>query len=144
MKGVLATHAPESRIIDVSHGVEPFCVSQGAFFSCRGYGSFSPEIRFLSLLLIPEWEAGRRIIAAEFGKQVVLAPDNGVLELAEDRFSGTMIVTDLSEAAAKIHSSATFMAGIFLLPLPHPWLAEHLLNLSAQNFLCVKSYAADQ
>lgn len=32
MKGVLADLAPDSRIIDVSHGVEPFCISQGAFF----------------------------------------------------------------------------------------------------------------
>ncbi|WP_319777737.1 SAM-dependent chlorinase/fluorinase [Maridesulfovibrio sp.] len=107
MKGVLATHAPESRIIDVSHGVEPFCVSQGAFFLAAAMTHFPGDTVFITVI-DPGVGSGRRIIAAEFGKQVVLAPDNGVLELAEDRFSGTMIVTDLSEAAAKIHSSATF------------------------------------
>ncbi|WP_320173834.1 SAM-dependent chlorinase/fluorinase [Maridesulfovibrio sp.] len=116
MKGVLAGLAPDSRIIDVSHGVEPFCISQGAFFLSGAMEHFPKDTVFITVI-DPGVGSARRIIAAEFGGQVVLAPDNGVLELAEARFSGTMIVTDLSEAASKIHSSATFHGRDIFAPL---------------------------
>ena len=116
MKGMLAAHAPGSLIIDVSHGVEPFCISQGAFFLAAAMEHFPPDFVFVTVI-DPGVGSARRIIAAEFGQRIVLAPDNGVLELAETRFSGTMIVTDLSEAAAKIHSSATFHGRDIFAPL---------------------------
>jgi S-adenosylmethionine hydrolase len=116
MKGVLADLAPDSRIIDVSHGVEPFCISQGAFFLSGAMEHFPKNTVFITVI-DPGVGSARRIIAAEFGEQVVLAPDNGVLELAEARFSGTMIVTDLSEATSKIHSSATFHGRDIFAPL---------------------------
>ncbi len=116
MKGVLVGLAPDSRIIDVSHGVEPFCISQGAFFLAAAMEHFPPDTVFVTVI-DPGVGSARRIIAAEFGQRIVLAPDNGVLELAETRFAGTMIVTDLSEAAAKIHSSATFHGRDIFAPL---------------------------
>jgi S-adenosylmethionine hydrolase len=116
MKGVLARHAPDSRIIDVSHGVEPFCIPQGAFFLAAAMEHFPADSIFVTVI-DPGVGSGRRILTAEFGEQVVLAPDNGILELAEKNFSGTMIVTDLSEAAAKIHSSATFHGRDIFSPL---------------------------
>ncbi|TIH13007.1 hypothetical protein D0S45_15905 [Marinifilum sp. JC120] len=116
MKGVLTAQAPDSRIIDVSHGVEPFCISQGAFFLAAAMAHFPKDAVFITVI-DPGVGSARRIIAAEFGEQIVLAPDNGVLELAETRFSGTMIVTDLSETAAKIHSSATFHGRDIFAPL---------------------------
>lgn len=116
MKGVLAGQAPDSRIIDVSHGVKPFCISQGAFFLAAAMGHFPKDTVFITVV-DPGVGSARRIIAAEFGEQVVLAPDNGVLELAEARFSGTMIVTDLSESAAKMQSSATFHGRDIFAPL---------------------------
>lgn len=132
MKGVLAGQAPDSRIIDVSHGVKPFCISQGAFFLAAAMGHFPKDTVFITVV-DPGVGSARRIIAAEFGEQVVLAPDNGVLELAEARFSGTMIVTDLSESAAKMQSSATFhgrdILRLWLLPLP----AELRWNLSVRS-----------
>lgn len=76
-----------------------------------------PKDTVFITVIDPGVGSARRIIAAEFGEQVVLAPDNGVLELAEARFSGTMIVTDLSEAASKIHSSATFHGRDIFAPL---------------------------
>lgn len=116
MKGVLAAQAPDSHIIDVSHGVEPFCISQGAFFLSAAMEHFPKDAVFITVI-DPGVGSARRILAAEFGGQVVLAPDNGVLELAESRFPGTMIVTDLSEAAARIHSSATFHGRDIFAPL---------------------------
>ncbi|WP_320171575.1 SAM-dependent chlorinase/fluorinase [Maridesulfovibrio sp.] len=107
MKGVLAARAPESPVIDVSHGVEPFCISQAAFFLAAAMEHFPGDTVFI-VVVDPGVGSGRRIIGAEFGGRTVLAPDNGVLELAEDKFRGTAILTDLSEAAARMHSSATF------------------------------------
>ncbi len=107
VKGVLASNAPDSRIIDVSHGVEPFCISQGAFFLAAAMEHFPEDTVFMTVV-DPGVGSARRLIGAEFGSRTVIAPDNGIIELAEDKFGGTMIVTDLSETAGRMHSSATF------------------------------------
>lgn len=107
LKGVLAAHAPDSKVIDVSHGVEPFCISQAAFFLAAAIDHFPEDTVFITVV-DPGVGSSRRLIGAEFGSRTVIAPDNGIIELAEDKFGGTVIVTDLSETAGKINSSATF------------------------------------
>ncbi len=116
MKGVLATHAPKSRIIDVTHGVEPFCISQGAFFLAAAMNHFPEDTIFITVV-DPGVGSGRKIIGAEFNGRTVIAPDNGIIELAESQFCGSMIVTDLSEAAGKMSSSATFHGRDIFAPL---------------------------
>ncbi|MBI9112985.1 S-adenosyl-l-methionine hydroxide adenosyltransferase family protein [Maridesulfovibrio ferrireducens] len=107
MKGVLADKAPDSRIIDVSHGIAPFCISQASFFLAAAIKHFPDDTVFVAVV-DPGVGSGRRIIAAEFGDTIVVAPDNGIVELAEADYCGTMIVTDLSETANQMRSSYTF------------------------------------
>ncbi|WP_027720706.1 SAM hydrolase/SAM-dependent halogenase family protein [Maridesulfovibrio zosterae] len=116
MKGVLAIHAPESYVIDVSHGVSPFCIAQGAFFLAAAMNHF-PENTIFITVVDPGVGSGRKIIGAEFNERIVIAPDNGILELAESQFTGTMIVTDLSETAGKMSSSSTFHGRDLFAPL---------------------------
>lgn len=116
MKGVLAINTPDSRIIDVSHGVEPFCVSQASFFLSAAINHF-PENTIFITVIDPGVGSARRIIGAEFGSRIVIGPDNGIIELAEDRFNGSIIVTDLSETARKMNSSATFHGRDIFAPL---------------------------
>lgn len=107
MKGVLAGKAPDSMIIDVSHGIAPFCISQASFFLAAAIKHFPADTVFVAVV-DPGVGSGRRIIAAEFGGCVVVAPDNGIIELAEADYSGAVIVTDLSELANQMRSSSTF------------------------------------
>ena len=107
MKGVLAGKAPDSKVIDVSHGLAPFCISQASFFLAAAIKHFPDDTVFVTVV-DPGVGSGRRIIAAEFGGCIVVAPDNGIIELAEADSSGPVIVTDLSEIAKKMRSSSTF------------------------------------
>lgn len=107
MKGVLAKHAPYSPVIDLSHGVEPFCITQGAFYLWAALPHFPEDTVFVTVI-DPGVGTYRRIIGCELGKQVIIAPDNGIVELAEHLSPETMIVTDLSSYAAQKAASATF------------------------------------
>ncbi|SMF33297.1 SAM hydrolase/SAM-dependent halogenase family protein [Desulfovibrio gilichinskyi] len=107
MKGVFADKAPDSKIIDVSHGIAPFCISQASFFLAAAIKHFPADTVFVTVV-DPGVGSGRRIIAAELGGCVVVAPDNGIIELAEAGYSGSVIVTDLSLAASQMRSSSTF------------------------------------
>lgn len=106
MKGVLAKHAPLSPVVDLSHGVEPFCVSQGAFYLWAALPHFPEDTIFIAVI-DPGVGTNRRIIGCELGNQIILAPDNGLVELAE-HLRDTMIVTDLSFLAAQRAASTTF------------------------------------
>lgn len=116
MKGVLASQTPNSRIIDVSHGVTPFCISQGAFFLAAALTHYPEDTIFITVV-DPGVGSARKIIGAELNRQTVIAPDNGIIELAESQFKGTMIVTDLSDIAGKMRSSATFHGRDIFAPL---------------------------
>ncbi|CCO23146.1 SAM hydrolase/SAM-dependent halogenase family protein [Maridesulfovibrio hydrothermalis] len=107
MKGVLAALAPKSRVIDVSHGVEPFCIAQGAFFLAAALHHFPDETVFVAVV-DPGVGSARKIIGVEIGGRIILAPDNGLIELVEAQSKGSIIVTDLSDIAGKMSSSATF------------------------------------
>ncbi len=107
MKGVLAKLAPSANIVDLSHGIEPFCITQGAFYLWAAMPHFPEDTIFITVI-DPGVGTNRRIIGCEIGKRVVIAPDNGLVELAEQLESGTMIATDLSSLAAQGTASATF------------------------------------
>ncbi|WP_031484545.1 SAM hydrolase/SAM-dependent halogenase family protein [Maridesulfovibrio frigidus] len=116
MKGILAAKAPNSKIIDVSHGVEPFCISQGSFFLAAALKHFPSNTVFVAVV-DPGVGSGRRIIGIELGGHTILAPDNGIIELAEANSCGSMIVTDLSETPCSITCSSTFHGRDIFAPL---------------------------
>lgn len=107
MKGVLAKHAPHSPVIDLSHGVEPFCITQGAFYLWSALNHFPQDTIFVAVI-DPGVGTNRRIIGCELGSRIIIAPDNGLVELAEHLSPEAMIVTDLSSLAARKAASATF------------------------------------
>ncbi|WP_022663119.1 SAM hydrolase/SAM-dependent halogenase family protein [Paucidesulfovibrio longus] len=80
VKGTLARLAPESRILDLSHGVAPFQIGQAAFFLAASAAHFPDNTVFMSVV-DPGVGSKRRIVAARIRNRLFLAPDNGLLGL---------------------------------------------------------------
>ncbi len=123
MKGVLATHAPKSRIIDVTHGVEPFCISQGAFFLAAAMNHFPEDTIFITVV-DPGVGSDRKIVGLQLDERVLIAPDNGLLALAlKTARAAEVRAFDLSEAtSAPDKVSNTFHGRDVFAPLA-AWVA---------------------
>jgi S-adenosylmethionine hydrolase len=81
--GVMAQIAPETRVIDVTHGIPPQAVLQGALV-LRNATPFQPAGIHLAVV-DPDVGGSRRAIAVETTDgRVFVGPDNGLLMLAAD------------------------------------------------------------
>ncbi len=81
MKGVIASIAPEARVIDLSHAVPPQDVATGAFVLATGFAYFPPGTVHVAIV-DPGVGSERRAIALEAGGYRWVAPDNGLLGFA--------------------------------------------------------------
>jgi len=78
MKGVILGIAPEIRLVDISHNVDPQHVRQGAFMLQSVFHHFPQGTIFL-VVIDPGVGSMRRPIALHGGGYTFVAPDNGVL-----------------------------------------------------------------
>lgn len=90
MKGVIWTIFPEANICDVTHGVQPYSVEQGAFFLEQSYSRF-PEGTVHVVVVDPGVGTSRRHLAAEAGGRFMIGPDNGVFSLVLERHPDAMV-----------------------------------------------------
>jgi hypothetical protein len=114
MKGAILAGAPEARIVDITHMVEPYNVAQAGFFLAASLGSFPRGTVFVAVV-DPGVGGRRRIVGVSKRGRILLAPDNGLLDLAL-RGPGAVAAFDLtpeSHAAA----SATFHGRDVFAPL---------------------------
>ena len=73
MKGVILAAAPDARIVDLCHGIEPQNVVQAAYMIEAAFRHFPPGT--LHLLVVDPGVGGkRRIIFTESGDQRFLCP----------------------------------------------------------------------
>lgn len=81
MKGVILGIAPQARIVDLTHGVQPQSVEQADFLlgGCLGY--FPPGVIHL-VVVDPGVGSERRALAVAGERALYVAPDNGVLTRA--------------------------------------------------------------
>ncbi len=79
MKGVIAGISPRTPVIDLTHGISPQNIRQGAFFLETSAPYFPDDAIFVAVV-DPGVGTGRRAVAlvSERG-QVFIAPDNGLL-----------------------------------------------------------------
>jgi hypothetical protein len=80
MKGVILQYAPSARIVDVTHLIQPHHVVHGAFVLWQIIGYF-PEGTIHVAVVDPGVGTARRLVAARYNDQTILAPDNGLLSL---------------------------------------------------------------
>ena len=78
MKGVILGIAPSARIVDISHEVKPFQVSDGAFLIAEASRYF-PKRTIHVVVVDPGVGTSRRPILVESDGQLFVGPDNGVL-----------------------------------------------------------------
>lgn len=78
MQGVMHTICPDARFIDITHGIQPQNVRQGAFALLNAYRFFPTGTTFL-VVVDPGVGSTRRPIAVQGGDYAFIAPDNGIL-----------------------------------------------------------------
>jgi len=80
MKGVILGIQPAAQIVDISHGVRPFEITDGAFTIAQAYRCF-PKKTIHVVVVDPGVGSARRPLLAEMAGQYFVAPDNGVLSM---------------------------------------------------------------
>src|SRR5580704_4468147 len=95
MKGVILKIAPAAEIVDISHEVQPFEVTDGAFAIAQAYAYF-PKKTIHVVVVDPGVGSTRRPLLAEMAGQYFIAPDNGVLSMifARERAKVRLIAND--------------------------------------------------
>ncbi len=78
MKGVILGIAPAVTIVDITHGVPPHQIREGAY-ALRMAAPFFPEGTIHVVVVDPGVGGGRRPIAVKTRDAYFVAPDNGVL-----------------------------------------------------------------
>jgi len=78
LKGVIAGISPESNIMDLSHGVAPQDILQGAFLLTTSYPYF-PKGSVFCVVVDPGVGSDRKGILIESRDYLFIGPDNGVL-----------------------------------------------------------------
>lgn len=141
--GVIATVAPEVRVIDVTHGIPRHDVRTGAIVLRRALPYFPPGVHLA--VVDPEVGTQRRAVALRCADEdrILVGPDNGLLSLAAQRFGGVVEAVDvtrsphrLGAAAATFHGrdvfapiAAALAAGAPLAAAGDPLDADEILRL---------------
>jgi S-adenosylmethionine hydrolase len=84
MKGVILNLCPQAQIVDISHDVKPFEISEAAYLIAQAYSSF-PRKTVHVVVVDPGVGTARRPILMEAAGQRFVAPDNGALAMIYSR-----------------------------------------------------------
>jgi S-adenosylmethionine hydrolase len=96
--GVIKRIAPETRIIDITHGIEPQAVLQGALVLANTL-PYMPEGVHLAVV-DPGVGSTRRALALQDGSgRLHVGPDNGLLVPAAEKLGGVVGAWELTNAA---------------------------------------------
>ena len=99
MKGVIAGICPDADVIDISHDVQPFEISEGAYLVSQAYRYFPPKTVHVAVI-DPGVGSSRRPILVEAAGQTFIGPDNGVLAL---------VYSDVAHKAREITNEKYFL-----------------------------------
>jgi S-adenosylmethionine hydrolase len=85
MKGVIASIAPKTRVVDITHEIEPFDVAAAAFVLWQTMPWF-PAGSVHVAVVDPGVGTSRPILVAKIQGRYVVAPDNGLLTWVSHEF----------------------------------------------------------
>ncbi len=80
MKGVILSIAPQAQLIDITHQVDSANILSAAYLLAHTAAWF-PDGTIHLAVVDPGVGSDRRIIAGRWGKQVIVAPDNGLVSV---------------------------------------------------------------
>jgi S-adenosylmethionine hydrolase len=84
MKGVILGICPTAEIVDITHEIPPFEITEGAFSIAQAYPYF-PKRTVHVVVVDPGVGTWRRPILVEAAGQYFVGPDNGVLAMVYER-----------------------------------------------------------
>lgn len=90
LKGVLLRLAPSARLVDLTHGVRPGAIREGAWVLASGYGWFPAGTCHVAVV-DPGVGGSRRGLVASSGGHFFVGPDNGLLVPALESAGGAEI-----------------------------------------------------
>src|SRR3954464_5831588 len=106
---VIARIAPDARVVDLTHGLEPHDIRTAAMVLRRSLPFCAPGVHLA--VVDPGVGSERRAIALRTteGARRLVGPDNGRLSLAAQRFGGIAEVLDVTRSIHRLDPvSATF------------------------------------
>jgi S-adenosylmethionine hydrolase len=115
LKAVIRAVNPRVEIMDLTHGIEPQNVLQAGFLLKYSWPYFPGRTLFLSVV-DPGVGTDRDIILAEKGKQLFLAPDNGLLTFLDEEKGVRYHALRLNSRFFSSRISATFHGRDILAP----------------------------
>src|SRR5712691_13439562 len=93
--GVIKRIAPETKIIDITHGIEPQAVLQGALVLANTLPYMPAGVHLA--VVDPGVGSARRALALRDGEgRIHVGPDNGLLILAAERLGGIAAAHELT------------------------------------------------
>ena len=107
MKGAILTVHPKASIVDLSHGVRPFAVLQGAFLLDSAWRSF-PVGTVHVAVVDPGVGTDRKAIAFKTVDHFFVGPDNGLFTFLIEPISETVALATPPEAAPTFHGRDVF------------------------------------
>src|SRR5256884_5304838 len=132
MKGAILAVHPKTTIVDVSHGIRPFAVLQGAFLLDSAWRTF-PVGTVHVAVVDPGVGTDRKAIAFKAADHFFVGPDNGLFTFLTEPISETVALATPPEAAPTFHGrdvfapvAARLAAGAALAGLGRPHRAEPL------------------
>jgi S-adenosylmethionine hydrolase len=107
MQGVIATLAPQARLISLTHEIPPGDIYRAAFELWRSFDYFPSNTIFLAIV-DPGVGTSRRSLALAWTDRFCVGPDNGVFTYLIEATAPTFSVTLEMGANTHSHLSATF------------------------------------
>src|SRR4051812_24500879 len=80
MKGVILGICPTARIVDITHDITPYEITEGAYTIAQAFRTF-PKKTVHVVVVDPGVGTARRPILVEAAGQYFIGPDNGVLSM---------------------------------------------------------------
>jgi len=106
MKGAILSIAPDVRIIDITHAIQPQNIVQGSYLLWSAYKYFPKGTIFVSVV-DPEVGTTRKILCIEGNGYTFLAPDNGLLQyvMAEIKIKNIVAVIENNYCHSTVSST---------------------------------------
>jgi S-adenosyl-L-methionine hydrolase (adenosine-forming) len=107
MKGAILSVNPKASIVDLTHGVRPFAVLQGAFLLDSAWRSF-PAGSVHIAVVDPGVGSSRKAIAFRAADHHFVGPDNGLFTFLSEPISEAVDLPTPPEAAPTFHGRDVF------------------------------------
>jgi S-adenosylmethionine hydrolase len=85
IKGVILNYNPQAQIVDISHQVPSHHILSGAFILANAAPFFPPNTIHV-VVVDPDVGTDRAILVAQFGDQLYVFPDNGIITFIKESY----------------------------------------------------------